>query len=103
MRIAVCIKQVPDTAEVRINPETNTLVREAVESIVNPYDIYAVEEALRLRERVGGAQVTVVSMGPPQAELALRECLAMGADEAVLLTDRRAAASDTLATSYIIT
>ena len=101
MNIIVCIKQVPDTADVKIDPRTNTLVREGVRSIVNPFDLYAVEEALRLRERHGG-RVTAISMGPPQAERALREVLSMGADEARLLTDRAFAGSDTWATSYTL-
>ena len=101
MNFIVCIKQVPGTTEVKIDPKTNTLIREGVESIVNPFDSYAIEEALRLKERMGG-KVTVISMGPPQAESALREALSMGCDEAILLTDRAFAGSDTLATSYIL-
>ncbi|MEW6713928.1 MAG: electron transfer flavoprotein subunit beta/FixA family protein [Nitrospirota bacterium] len=101
MKIVVCIKQVPDTAEVRINPETNTLVREGVPSIINPYDLNALEAALQIKEQ-NGAKVTVLSMGPPQAETALREAVSLGADEAVLLTDRAFAGSDTLATSYTL-
>lgn len=101
MEIAVCIKQVPDTTEVRINPETNTLIREGVPSIVNPFDENAVEEALRLREKHGG-KVTVVTMGPPQAVEALKQCLAMGVDEAFLVSDRAFAGSDTWATSYTL-
>lgn len=101
MNIIVCIKQVPDTAEVRINPETNTLIREGVASIINPYDMHAVEAALQIRESAGG-KVTIITMGPPQAEVALREALSMGADEAVLLTDRAFAGSDTWATSYTL-
>lgn len=101
MHIIVCIKQVPDTADVKIDPRTNTLVREGVRSIVNPFDLYAVEEALRLREQHGG-RVTALSMGPPQAERALREVLAMGVDCAQLLTDRAFAGSDTWATSYTL-
>ncbi|NTU47573.1 MAG: electron transfer flavoprotein subunit beta/FixA family protein [Syntrophobacteraceae bacterium] len=101
MHFVCCIKQVPDTAEVKIDPETNTLVRTGVESIANPYDVVALEEALRLREQYGG-RVTAISMGPPQAESALREALAMGADEVVLLSDRAFAGSDTLATSYTL-
>lgn len=97
----VCIKQVPDTAEVRIDPKTNTLIREGVPTIVNPYDIHAVEEALRLRDRFGG-KVTVISMGPPQATEAIRKCIALGADEGILLTDRAFAGADTLATSYAL-
>lgn len=101
MDIIVCIKQVPDTTDVKINPETNTLVREGVRSIVNPFDTYAIEEAVRLKEQHGG-KVTVVTMGPPQAIDALREAIAMGADEAVLISDRAFAGSDTLATSYTL-
>lgn len=101
MKILVCIKQVPDTAEVRINPETNTLVRDGVPSIINPYDLHAIEAGLRLKEEHGGT-VTVITMGPPQAEDALREAISMGADEAVLLTDRAFAGSDTWATAYTL-
>ncbi len=101
MRAIVCIKQVPDTTEVKINPETNTLVREGVASIVNPFDTYAIEEALRLKEQYGG-KVTVLSMGPPQAKEALKEAAAMGADEAVLLSDHAFAGSDTWATAYTL-
>jgi electron transfer flavoprotein beta subunit len=101
MHAIVCIKQVPDTTEVRINPETGTLIREGVPSIINPFDTYAIEEALLLRERFGG-RVTVISMGPPQAEDALREAIAMGADEAILLSDRAFAGADTLATAYTL-
>lgn len=101
MNIVVCIKQVPDTAEVRINPETNTLMREGVPSIINPYDMHALEAGLRIKESVGG-KVTVITMGPPQAETALREAISMGADDAVLITDRAFAGSDTLATSYTL-
>jgi electron transfer flavoprotein beta subunit len=101
MEIIVCIKQVPDTTEVRINPETNTLVREGVPSIINPFDLYAIEEGVRIREKHGG-KVTVISMGPPQVETALREAIALGADEAVHLCDRAFAGADTLATSYAL-
>jgi len=101
MEIIVCIKQVPDTAEVRINPETGTLIREGVPSMINPYDMHAIEAGLRIREKVGG-KVTVVTMGPPQAEAALREALSMGVDDAVLLTDKAFAGSDTWATSYTL-
>lgn len=101
MRIIVCIKQVPDTAEVRINPETNTLIREGVQNIINPFDLHAIEAGLEIREKVGG-KVTVLTMGPPQAEDALKEAISMGADEAVLLTDKAFAGSDTLATSYTL-
>lgn len=101
MKIIVCIKQVPDTFEVKIDPETKRIVREGVESIINPYDNYAIEEAVRLKERFGGT-VTAISMGPPQAEKALRDAIALGADDAVLLSDIQFAGSDTLATSYIL-
>ncbi|NOZ24783.1 MAG: electron transfer flavoprotein subunit beta/FixA family protein [Nitrospirae bacterium] len=101
MKIVVCIKQVPDTAEVRINPETNTLIRDGVPSIINPYDLHAIEAGLHLKESLGGS-VTVLTMGPPQAEGALREAVSIGADEAVLLTDRAFAGSDTLATAYTL-
>jgi len=101
MHFIVCIKQVPNTADVRINPETNTLMREGVESIINPFDMYAIEEALRLKARLGG-KVTAISMGPPQAETALREAISMGVDDGILLTDRAFAGSDTWATSYTL-
>ena len=101
MNIIVCIKQVPNTTDVKINPETNTLIREGVESIINPFDTYALEEGIRLKERFGG-KVTVLTMGPPQAESALREAVSLGADEVVLVSDRRFAGSDTWATSYTL-
>lgn len=101
MNIIVCIKQVPETTEVRINPETNTLVREGVKSIINPFDMYAIEEGLRLKEKFGG-KVTVITMGPPQADSALREALSMGADEGILICDRAFSGSDTWATSYTL-
>ena len=101
MNIIVCIKQVPETTDVRINPETNTLIREGVKSIVNPFDMYAIEEGVRLKERFGG-KVTVLSMGPPQAEAALKEAISLGADEGVLVCDRAFAGSDTWATSYTL-
>ncbi len=101
MEIIVCIKQVPDTTEVRIDPEKGTLVREGVPSIVNPFDEYAVEEALKIKEK-NGAKVKIVTMGPPQATDALRKCIAMGADEAVLVSDRAFAGSDTWSTSYTL-
>ena len=101
MRVVVCVKQVPDTTNVRINPKTNTLMREGVESIVNPFDEYALEEALRLKDQAG-AHVTVVSMGPPQAMAVLREALARGADDAFLVSSRAFGGADTLATSYTL-
>ncbi len=101
MKIVVCIKQVPDVSEVRIDPETHTLIREGVPSIINPFDMYAIEEGLRLRERFGG-EVILLSMGPPQAVSALREGVSMGADRAILVSDRAFAGSDTLATAYTL-
>lgn len=101
MRIAVCIKQVPDTAEVRLDPKTNTLIREGVPSIINHDDKSGLEAALQLKESAG-ATVVAVCMGPPQAELALREALAMGADEAVLISAREFGGSDTYATATIL-
>ena len=101
MDIIVCIKQVPETTEVKINPETNTLIREGVKSIVNPFDAYAIEEGVRLKEKFGG-KATVITMGPPQAEAVLREAISMGIDEGILLSDRAFAGSDTWATSYAL-
>lgn len=102
MKIVVCIKQVPSTeARVQMDPVKGTLIREGVESVVNPFDEYAIEEGIRLKERYGG-EVTVISMGPPQAKEALKTALAMGADKAVLLSDRVFAGSDTLATAYTL-
>lgn len=101
MRIIVCIKQVPDTAEVKINPETGTLIREGVPSIINPFDTHAIEAGIHIKEKVGGT-VTVITMGPPQAETALREAISMGADDAILLSDRAFAGSDTWATSFTL-
>jgi electron transfer flavoprotein beta subunit len=97
----VCIKQVPDSAQIRVHPVTNTIMRQGVPTIINPYDLFALEEALRLRDDYGGT-VTVLSMGPPIAEEALRRALGIGADAAVLITDRRFAGSDTLATSFAL-
>ncbi len=101
MKIIVCIKQVPDTTNVRINPQTNTLIREGVASIINPFDVYALEEGIRLKEKHGGS-VAVLSMGPPQVDEALREAISLGADEAYLLSDRAFAGADTLATAYTL-
>lgn len=101
MRIAVCIKQVPETKSVKMDPETRTVIRQGVQSIINPLDLYAIEAALELKERCN-AQITAVSMGPPQAVSALKEAVAMGIDEAVLVSDRAFAGSDTWATSYIL-
>jgi electron transfer flavoprotein alpha/beta subunit len=102
MKIVVCIKQVPDTNEVKLDPKTGRLIREGVPSIINHDDKNALEEALELKDKLGDVTVTVLTMGPPQADVALREALAMGADEAILLTDRAFGGSDTWATSYII-
>jgi electron transfer flavoprotein beta subunit len=101
MNIIVCIKQVPDTTEIKIDPVTNTLVREGVESIINPFDLYALEEAIRLKEAHGG-KIIAITMGPPQAEVALRDAVAIGADEIVLLSDRKFAGADTWATSLTL-
>jgi electron transfer flavoprotein beta subunit len=101
MKIVVCIKQVPDTTNIKVDPETGTLKRETAGTVMNPFDMYAVEEALRIREKVGGT-VTVITMGPPMAKDMLRITIGMGADEAVLLSDRLLAGSDTWATSYAL-
>ncbi len=101
MNIVVCIKQVPDTTEVRIDPVTKNLVREGVQSIINPFDTYAIEEGVRLKEKFGG-KVIALTMGPPQAEAILREAIALGCDEGVLVSDRAFAGSDTLATGYTL-
>lgn len=101
MNIVVCLKQVPGTTDVKIDPETNTLRRQGIETVVNPFDAYALEEAVSLRERFDG-KVTAISMGPPQAEEMLREAISCGADEAVLVSDRAFAGADTLATSYTL-
>lgn len=101
MNIVVCIKQVPDTTDVRVDPETNTLIREGVDSIVNPFDMYAIEEAIQLKERFGG-KATVFSMGPPQSKAVLSEALSMGIDSAIHLSDKAFAGSDTWSTSLIL-
>jgi electron transfer flavoprotein beta subunit len=101
LNIIVCIKQVPDTSEIKIDPETNTLKREGVPSIINPFDLHAIEAGLQVRESLGG-KVTILSMGPPQAERALRDAISLGADEAVLLSDKAFAGADTWATSYTL-
>jgi electron transfer flavoprotein beta subunit len=101
VKVIVCIKQVPDTTNVRINPETNTLVREGVQSIINPFDVYALEEGVRIKEKHGGT-VVVITMGPPQAAEALREAISLGADDAFLISDRAFAGADTLATAYAL-
>lgn len=101
MHSVVCIKQVPDSAQIRVHPVTNTIMRQGVPAIINPYDLFALEEALRLKDQLGGT-VTVITMGPPMAEAALRKCLSFGADDAILISDRAFAGSDTLATSYAL-
>ena len=101
MHIVVCMKQVPDSAQIRVHPVTNTIMRQGVPTIINPYDLFAIEEALRLRDQFGG-EVTVLTMGPPSAEDSLRKALTFGVDRAVLLTDRFFAGADTLATTYAL-
>jgi len=101
MHVVVCVKQVPDSTNVRIDPRTNTLMREGVEAIVNPFDVYALEQGLRLKE-TRGARVIVISMGPPQAQAVLRDALARGADDAFLVSSRAFGGADTLATSYTL-
>ncbi len=102
MKIIVLVKQVPDTTDVKIDPVTNTLIREGVESVINPFDRYAIEEAIRIKERIVGSEVVVISMGPPQVIAALREAISLGCDNAILLSDRKFAGSDTWATSYTL-
>jgi len=101
MHIAVCVKQVPDTTEVKINPETNSLIRTGVPSIINPYDHFALQTAIELK-KAHGCRVTVISMGPPQAKSVVQMGLALGADDGVLLSDMAFAGSDTWATSYAL-
>ncbi|KRQ09660.1 electron transfer flavoprotein subunit beta/FixA family protein [Bradyrhizobium sp. DASA03076] len=101
MHNVVCIKQVPDSAQIRVHPVTNTIMRQGVPTIVNPYDLFALEAAMELRDRIGG-EITVLTMGPPAAEDSLRKALTFGADRAVLLTDRVFAGADTLATTYAL-
>ena len=102
MNILVCVKQVPDTAEIRIDPETNTMIRDGAPAIVNTYDAYALEIAARIKDATPGCKIVALSMGPQQAQQALKECLATGADKAYLLSGREFAGSDTLATSYAL-
>jgi len=101
MNIIVCIKQVPDIADIKIDPVTKNLIREGVKSIINPFDMYAIEEGLRIKEKFGG-KLVALTMGPPQAESALREAISLGCDEAILISDRAFAGADTLATSYAL-
>jgi electron transfer flavoprotein alpha/beta subunit len=100
MKFIVCVKQVPDTTQVKIDPETNTLIREGVLSILNPFDQFALEEAIKIKQE--NDEIIVISMGPPQAKKALLKCLALGADKAILLSDKVFAGADTFATSYTL-
>ncbi|MCI8661016.1 MAG: electron transfer flavoprotein subunit beta/FixA family protein [Lachnospiraceae bacterium] len=102
MNIIVCVKQVPDTTEIKIDPDTNTLIRSGVHSIVNPFDGYALEAAARIKDTHPDTKIVALSMGPGQAQTALKECLAIAADKAYLISDRAFGGSDTLATSYIL-
>jgi len=101
VNIIVCIKQVPDTTEIRMNKETNTIVREGIASIINPFDTYAIEESIRIKEKHGG-EITAISMGIPSVQELLKEAIALGVDNGVLLSDRAFAGSDTLATAYAL-
>src|SRR3989304_7489773 len=101
MNIVVCLKQVPGTTDVKIDPQTNTLIRQGIKNIMNPFDTYAMEEGVRVKERYGG-KVTAISMGPPQAQEMLREAISVGADEAVLLSDGAFAGADTWATAFTL-
>ncbi len=101
MKIVVCIKQVPATNDAKIDPETKRIIREGLKAIMNPFDTYALEEGVRLREKLGG-EVIALTMGPPKAEAVLREALAAGADRGILLSDRAFGGSDTWATSYAL-
>lgn len=101
MKLIVCVKQVPDTGDIKINPETNTIIRDSMPSIVNPFDKNALEAAVRLKEAHGGT-VTVISMGPNKASEALKECISLGADHGVLITDKAFAGADTFSTSYVL-
>ena len=101
MHAIVCIKQVPDTTEVKMDPEKGTLIREGVPAVINPFDMYAIEEGIRLKEAHDG-QATAITMGPPQALEAIKEAVAMGCDDAVLVSDRAFAGADTWATAYTL-
>ena len=101
MHIVVCVKQVPDSAQIRVHPVTNRIMRQGVPAIINPFDLFALEEALRIKDRTG-ARVTVISMGPPAAEAALKKCVSFGADDAILLSDMAFAGADTLATTFVL-
>ncbi|VVM06045.1 electron transfer flavoprotein subunit beta/FixA family protein [Methylacidimicrobium tartarophylax] len=99
--IVVCVKQVPDSAQIRVHPVTGTIMRQGVPAVLNPYDLFALEEALQIKDRLGG-RIVALCMGPPQAEAALRKALSLGVDDAVLVSDRAFAGSDTLATSFAL-
>lgn len=99
--IVVCVKQVPDSAQIRVHPVTGTIMRQGVPAVLNPYDFFALEEALQIKDRLGG-RIVALCMGPPQAEAVLRKALSLGADDAVLVSDRAFAGSDTLATSFAL-
>lgn len=101
MHTLICVKQVPDTTEIKMDPKTNTLDRSSAPTIINPYDAHAVEEAVRIKKKFGG-KVSIITMGPPKAQEVIKKCIDMGADEGYLLSDRSFAGSDTLATSYIL-
>ncbi|MCI9242993.1 MAG: electron transfer flavoprotein subunit beta/FixA family protein, partial [Lawsonibacter sp.] len=102
MNILLCVKQVPDTTEIKIDPVKNTLIRDGVPSILNPFDGYALEAAARIKDKDPSTKIVVVTMGPPQAAAVLKECLAIAADKAYLVSGRTFGGSDTLATSYIL-
>ncbi|MCK4500404.1 electron transfer flavoprotein subunit beta/FixA family protein, partial [Candidatus Babeliales bacterium] len=97
MNIVIPIKQVPETSNVKMDPETGTMIRDGVESIINPLDLYAIETGIQLKEQYGG-KVTVISMGPPSASKALKEAIAMGCDDGILVSDRKFAGADTWST-----
>ncbi|CAB4243394.1 Protein FixA [Methylacidimicrobium sp. AP8] len=99
--MVVCVKQVPDSAQIRVHSVTGTIMRQGVPAVLNPYDLFALEEALRIKDRLGG-RIVALCMGPPQAEAVLRKALSLGADEGVLVSDRAFAGSDTLATSFAL-
>jgi electron transfer flavoprotein beta subunit len=101
VNVVVCLKQVPGTTDVRIDPQTNNLIRQGIKNVINPFDTYALEEGVRLKERFGG-KVVVLSMGPPQAQEMLREAISLGADEAILLSDKAFGGADTWATAYTL-
>jgi len=101
MNIIIPIKQVPETSNVKMDPETGTMIRDGVESIINPLDLYAIEVGIQLKEEHAG-KVTVMTMGPPSASKALKEAIAMGCDDGILITDRKFAGADTWSTAYVL-